>query len=249
MKILLVDDEYYILNGLYQLIHARFPELEIFTGDYVTKAREILYREKPDILITDIRIAEENGLDFIKSIKTDFPQMHVYIISGYSEFEYAKTAIELNVRYYILKPINQKKVVELVRQSMEEIVQERTRRENEIKTLVLAKKKVVLDMILEGGCSEELQEEVKRLGLASLFAGYRVVNISIKEYWTIATYSRSVQLSNLKMFIRNKLDDILREAAEDCYLCIEDETGNYTLITGVGEEILNAVLEQIYAVI
>ena len=37
MKILLVDDEYYILNGLYQLIHARFPELEIFTGDYVTK--------------------------------------------------------------------------------------------------------------------------------------------------------------------------------------------------------------------
>ena len=249
MKILLVDDEYYILNGLYQLIHARFPELEIFTGDYVTKAREILYREKPDILITDIRIAEENGLDFIKSIKTDFPQMHVYIISGYSEFEYAKTAIELNVRYYILKPINQKKVVELVRQSMEEIVQERTRRENEIKTLVLAKKKVVLDMILEGGCSEELQEEVKRLGLASLFVGYRVVNISIKEYWTIATYSRSVQLSNLKMFIRNKLDDILREAAEDCYLCIEDETGNYTLITGVGEEILNAVLEQIYAVI
>ena len=85
MKILLVDDEYYILNGLYQLIHARFPELEIFTGDYVTKAREILYREEPDILITDIRIAEENGLDFIKSIKTDFPHMHVYIISGYSE--------------------------------------------------------------------------------------------------------------------------------------------------------------------
>ena len=60
-------------------------------------------------MITDIRIAEENGLDFIKSIKTDFPHMHVYIISGYSEFEYAKTAIELNVRYYILKPINQKK--------------------------------------------------------------------------------------------------------------------------------------------
>lgn len=73
MKILLVDDEYYILNGLYQLIHARFPELEIFTGDYVTKAREILYREEPDILITDIRIAEENGLDFIKALRQIFP--------------------------------------------------------------------------------------------------------------------------------------------------------------------------------
>lgn len=249
MKILLVDDEYYILNGLYHLIHARFPELEIFTGDYVTKAREILYREKPDILITDIRIAEENGLDFIKSIKSDFPAMHVYIISGYSEFEYAKTAIELNVRYYILKPINQKKVVELVRQSIDQIVKERTDRENEIKTLELAKKKVVLDMVYEGGCSGELQKEVKRLGLAPLFAGYRVVNISIKEYWTIATYSGSVQLSNLKMFICSKLDDILSGAAEGSYLCIEEETGNYTLITGMQEETLKAVLAEIYAVI
>ena len=51
--------------------------------------------------------------------------MHVYIISGYSEFEYAKTAIELNVRYYILKPINQKKVVELVRQSIDQIAEEK----------------------------------------------------------------------------------------------------------------------------
>ena len=249
MKILLVDDEYYILNGLYQLIHARFPELEIFTGDYVTKAREILYREEPDILITDIRIAEENGLDFIKSIKTDFPHMHVYIISGYSEFEYAKTAIELNVRYYILKPINQKKVVELVRQSIDQIAEEKIRSEDERKTLMLAKKKVVLDMIFEGGCSAELQVEIRRLGLASLFAGYRVVNISIKEYWTIATYSRSVQLSNLKMFIRRKLDDILGEAAGSRYLCIEDETGNYTLITGMQDELLEAVLEQIYSVL
>ena len=51
------------------------------------------------------------------------------------------------------------------------------------------------------------------------------------------------------MFIRRKLDDILGEAAGSRYLCIEDETGNYTLITGMQDELLEAVLEQIYSVL
>lgn len=246
MKILLVDDEYHILNGLYRLIHSHFPELEIFTADYVKKAKEIIFREKPDILITDIRIAEENGLDLIKSIKNDFGDMHVYVISGYSEFEYAKTAIELNVKYYILKPINQKKVVELVNNSMEEIAQRRARKENQDRTLEIARKKMVQDMISEGGCTEEMQQELKRLRMDLFFEQYRVVNVRIKEYWIIATYHRSVQLSNLKMFLWKKLDGILREAGWGKYLLIEDETGNYTLIVTAGADSLDRVLHQIY---
>lgn len=249
MKILLVDDEYYILNGLYRLIHAKFPELEIFTADYVTKAKEIIFREQPDILITDIRIAEENGLELIKSIKNDFEDMHVYVISGYSEFEYAQTAIELNVKYYILKPINQEKVVELVKNSIEEITQKRAWKENQIRMLELARKKIVLDMIGEGGCTEEMLQELKRLRMDSFFERYRVVNVRIKEYWVIATYHRSVQLSNLKMFMWKKLDSILRESGWEKYLFIEEETGNYTLIVTAESESLNQVLHQIYLVI
>lgn len=249
MKILLVDDEYYILTGLYRLIHSQFPELEIFTADYVKKAKEIIYKEKPDILITDIRIAEDNGLDLIKSIKNDFEDMHVYVISGYSEFEYAKTAIELNVKYYILKPINQKKVVELVKSSMEEITQRQAWKENQIRTLELARKKIVLDMIAEGGCTEEMLQELKRLRMDSFFERYRVVNVRIKEYWIIATYHRSVQLSNLKMFMWKKLDSILRESGWGKYLLIEDETGNYTLIVTAESKSLDWVLHQIYLAI
>lgn len=246
MKILLIDDEFYILNGLCKLIHSSFPELEIFTGDNVIKAKELLFKESPDILITDIRIAEENGLDLIRSIKKEFENMHIYIISGYSEFEYAQKAIELKVRYYFQKPIDQMKVVELVRQSIEEINAGKMRNEDQVKNRNLARKKIISDMISAGRCTEELYEESKRLQIISLFGKYRVMSISIKEYWIIATYHRSIQLSNLKMFIRKKLDAIFEEAGWKKYLFVDDDMGNYTVITAEDSKNLDHILHDIH---
>lgn len=246
MKILLIDDEYYILNGLRKLIHSSFPELEIFTGDNVIKAKKILFREAPDILITDIRIAEENGLDLIRSIKKEFENMHIYIISGYSEFEYAKTAIELKVRYYIQKPIDQMKVVELVRQSIEEIQDGKIKKEDQAKNRELARKKIISDMISAGRCTQELYEESKRLHMISLFERYRVMSVSIKEYWIIATYRGSIQLSNLKMFLRKKLDDIFEKAGWTEYLFVDDDMGNYTVIIAEDSGTMDSVFKHIH---
>ncbi len=249
MKILLVDDEFYILNGLKNLIRGAFPDLSVFTADCAQEARKILLSEKPDILIIDIRIAGENGLDVVRDIRKVLPDLHVYVISGYSEFEYAKRAIQLNVRYYFLKPISQEKITGLVAESIREIEETRAYREDRKKNLEMARKKAVFDMIREGGCPEELRRELERLKTVSLFERFHVVNISIKEYWMIATCSRSVQFSNLKMFLRRKIADLLEEVCGDNYLFVEDEAGNYTVILDLTDETLDALLCHIYEVI
>ena len=70
------------------------------------EAYEAVEREKPDILITDIRMPGFSGLDLIERVKKLQPELELIIISGYAHFEYAQQAIRLGVGYYLLKPIN-----------------------------------------------------------------------------------------------------------------------------------------------
>ncbi|MFQ7482265.1 MAG: response regulator [Ruminococcus sp.] len=59
---------------------------------------------KPDVVITDIRMPGMNGMDLIRHVRRA-DSVEFVIISGYSEFEYARSAIQYGVSDYLLKPI------------------------------------------------------------------------------------------------------------------------------------------------
>ena len=67
---------------------------------------------RPDIIISDIRMGEFSGLDFIAGVRKLYPEIQILIISGYNDFEYARRAIELGVKRYLLKPIRHKQLLE-----------------------------------------------------------------------------------------------------------------------------------------
>lgn len=67
---------------------------------------QLIQKIRPDIVITDIRMPKQNGLDMIQKIKEFDPGSHVIIISGHDNFEYAQQAIRLGVADYILKPVH-----------------------------------------------------------------------------------------------------------------------------------------------
>ena len=70
------------------------------------EAVELVERVLPDLLITDIKMPVLGGLELVKRIRTTNPDLRILIVSGYSEFEYARQAIELGVDDYIVKPID-----------------------------------------------------------------------------------------------------------------------------------------------
>jgi two-component system, response regulator YesN len=70
------------------------------------EAVELVERYLPDILITDIKMPVLGGLDLVERVRATNSDIRIVIISGYSEFEYARRAIELGVDDYILKPID-----------------------------------------------------------------------------------------------------------------------------------------------
>lgn len=104
-KVMIVDDEDIIVNGLVQVMQWNKFNCEVVAtaGDGLS-AMPLIEQHKPDILFTDIRMPNVDGLSLIAAVKSENPHMQITILSGYPDFEYAKKAIGLGVSRYILKP-------------------------------------------------------------------------------------------------------------------------------------------------
>lgn len=80
---------------------------------------------KPDILITDINMPFMNGLELSTIVKSSMPWVHVMILSGFDEFDYAQKAIEIGVDSYMLKPIDEQKTLQSMAKVVKSIEAER----------------------------------------------------------------------------------------------------------------------------
>ena len=132
IKVFLVEDEMVIRRGIKNSIDWE-KEGYIFCGEASDGelAYPMIIKEKPDILITDIRMPFMDGLELCKLVKEELPNIKILILSGYGEFDYAKEAIRLGVTEYLLKPISSGKLLEALNGVSESI-----RREKEDKDLV-----------------------------------------------------------------------------------------------------------------
>lgn len=126
IKIFLVEDEIVIRNGIKNSINWEKEGYE-FVGEASDGelAYPMIMKEKPDILITDIRMPFMDGLELSKMVKKELPEIKILILSGYNEFEYAKEAIRLGVTEYLLKPITSVKLLESLGEVAKVIEQER----------------------------------------------------------------------------------------------------------------------------
>ena len=108
IKIFLVEDEIVIRNGIKSGIEWEAEGYE-FVGEPSDGelAYPMILKEKPDILITDIRMPKINGLDLICMTRELKKDIKFVVISGYKEFEYAHRALQYGVDDYLLKPINE----------------------------------------------------------------------------------------------------------------------------------------------
>jgi len=110
-SVLIVDDESMIRRGLSRIIHWEELGFEVAgaVGD-AYEAIQIMQETKVDVLLTDISMPEMSGLELIRQARNMWPGIRTVVISGYSEFDYAREAIELKVESYILKPLDPVKI-------------------------------------------------------------------------------------------------------------------------------------------
>ncbi|MBR3306657.1 MAG: response regulator [Lachnospiraceae bacterium] len=117
MRVILVDDEPIIMQGLSVLIDWQSEGCEIVaTFPNGKAALDFLRREKADMIITDIRMPECDGLQFIETIKEEkLSDAYIVILSGFDEFGYAKQAMKYGSMDYLLKPVDREELLNVVR--------------------------------------------------------------------------------------------------------------------------------------
>lgn len=114
MHILIVDDEYFACAALEKLVKEYFQQHDlpllcrIFNS--AKEALEYLYENKVDLIMTDIRMSEIDGLELALRVQKIDHDIETVVISGYADFGYAQTALKYEVVDYLLKPISRKQI-------------------------------------------------------------------------------------------------------------------------------------------
>jgi two-component system response regulator YesN len=112
-NVLVVDDEDLILEGMTLLVDWQAWGFRIAaTADDGLSALEILRTQPIDLVLTDIRMPEMNGIELIAAIRERLGDTKIVILSGYGDFPYAQKAIQYGVTRYLLKPVEVEELTE-----------------------------------------------------------------------------------------------------------------------------------------
>ena len=70
------------------------------------KALELVEKLQPDVVLTDIKMPYMDGLELSRRLNREYPNIYIMLCTGFDEFEYAKEAVHLEIKEYMLKPVN-----------------------------------------------------------------------------------------------------------------------------------------------
>ena len=130
LKIFLAEDEVIVRETIKRMIPWEELGFEL-VGEAADgeMALPLLIRQKPDLLITDIKMPFMDGLTLAKLAKKELPELKIVILSGYDDFNYAKQAINIGVEDYLLKPITKNALIERISEIRSRYEHEKTQKE------------------------------------------------------------------------------------------------------------------------
>lgn len=103
--VVIIDDEPIIVEGLSKSVNWNAQNCQVVGTAYSgEEGLQVIRKEKPDIIFSDIRMPYMDGLSMIAAIKSEFPGTQIAILTGFRDFDYAQRAIKLGVTRFLLKP-------------------------------------------------------------------------------------------------------------------------------------------------
>ena len=220
---LLIDDEATILDTLTNNIHwHQFGVSTILTASDGRQALDIMALRKVDLLITDIKMPNMDGLSLLSEVRTLYPDTHCILLSAYGEFEYARKAIKFGVENYLLKPLQIEELEETIEKALDNIYTSRKISKQLFRDNILSR-------WVNGSISgEELSERANLINVNLYLPEYCVVCISKKQ--------QALSLSNYCKICAEQLSSTY----EAHYF--QDERKRRIFIIGGGQLVLKQLL-------
>lgn len=168
VNVFLVDDEKGIVEGLKKMIARYIPECEVIGAAHNgVEGAALIMEKQPDIVLTDIRMPQADGLDMIQALKDQGCRSKFIILSGYADFEYARKGMQLGVQFYLNKPVEEDELRDCICQVMAAVREEQAK-EREVDSLKQEvhsrlTESLLRDLMNAGGDPYDLEDELLRL--------------------------------------------------------------------------------------
>ncbi len=131
-KVVIIDDEPIIVKGLEKTVKWKeFGCAVAGTAYNGIEGMELIRKERPDMLISDICMPRMGGLSMIAALKSEFPNMEITILTGYRDFDYAQQSIRLGVCRFLLKPSKMDELNEAIRAMLERLEEKAPRQKED----------------------------------------------------------------------------------------------------------------------
>ena len=122
MKVLIVDDERIIRLGIRSVVPwENLGVQEVFEATSGREAMEVVEKEEPDLVITDIQMAEMTGLELIANIRQLKEDTRIIVLTGYDEFDYARECLRMQVQDFLLKPVDEEHLIRIIKHEIGQI--------------------------------------------------------------------------------------------------------------------------------
>lgn len=212
-KVLIVDDEERIRKGMKNLLETVIGGYRVVAeASNGKKALDCLIACHVDVIITDIRMPEMDGMEFIRRVRNQLPKIPIFVLSGYDEYEYMRQALKSNVTDYILKPIDRvefaqslSKVNEIIgnKNAEENLDSDKEKSEKDRRLVIRRVKEIINEKLNKDISLQSLADEVKYSynHLSSLFKSE--TGQSFSDYLLQLRLEKAKQLlkeTNLKIY-------------------------------------------------
>ena len=152
LKVMLVDDKAAIVKGLECFIDWGSLGYEIAaTATSANEAIEIVRNNEIDLILTDIKMPDMDGIEMIEELMSFRTGIKYILLSAYSEFEYAKRAVDKQISGYILKPINEQELIDVLKRVKNEI-----EKEKKYATLITKENSMLSDSVDEADDAKQI---------------------------------------------------------------------------------------------
>ena len=211
-NVLIVDDEPIIVQGLSILVDWESCGFKVCsTANSGNEALLKIKENKYHLVVTDIRMPGLDGLELIREIKKMDESIRVIILSGYSEFEYAKRAIQYGVKDYLLKPANSDELINNLKAIKSELDGELEFQDIYLQSSIIARDKFLYDFVNGNLSIKEIDEGIERNQINFEGSIFCAAIVRIESFYEVL--QKNVDEAKLLRYgVRNIIDEILQDS-------------------------------------
>ncbi|WP_409341516.1 response regulator [Paenibacillus sp. MBLB4367] len=220
-KLLVVDDEPTVRFGLRSYMSWEQYNIE-FAGeaDDGDTALEAVEQHMPDIVLTDVRMPNMDGITLSNEIRRRFPHIKIVFVSGHDDSDYLKSAMQVSAVDYIFKPVNLTELKTVIKRVVAELDAEHSERnviqEMQIKlkeSMPLLREKFLMSLIRERAAQpDRVRERMEFLGLSMPYtAAFWVIVVSIDRFTDILDMYSERDLQILSYAVQNVCQEVINE--------------------------------------